>query len=57
MKYDINYISSMYSFYTIYKLYFWWQITQYILSSLNYAFVEYTPLSYINSENFIANIF
>ena len=57
MKYDINYISSMYRFYTIYKLYFWGQITQYILSYLNYAFVEYTPLSYINSENLLANIF
>ena len=30
---------------------------RYVLSSLNNAFVEYTPLSYINSENFIANIF
>ena len=30
---------------------------QYVLSSLNNAFVEYTSLSYINSENFIANIF
>ena len=31
--------------------------SQYVLSSLNNAFVEYTSLSYINSENFIANIF
>ena len=31
--------------------------SQYILSSLHYAFVKYTPLSYINSENFVTNIF
>ena len=30
---------------------------QHVLSSLNSAFVEYNPLSYINSENFITNIF
>ena len=31
--------------------------TQYILSSVNYSYVEYTSLSYINRGNFIANIF